>query len=481
MDRSNNILKNLPKWLSNSNNANNNAIVNAIGSEIDLLDELFENFKESLYINSASTEIPYMIYKCVFDFSLRQYTIECDYVEIANSVYSFFTSDKHSILIDYDSNTIYLNKKYDNNIVIKLINDNNIQYINCSFVPHHIWNCFDEFALMFSIKRRIYENGEYEDNESLKKRIFDAINNRSNSSIERIKDIIANELNIQKTDVDIVNIFDIPKYNNKSLNKDFIDVIKAINEKYKYNKFYWDTNIDELTTKNLSYAPRILFNALDNIPNEFIQNGVGDNNDLEVDIKNDLSDEQQFNLDLSIIGKKSVTTEYYPAISLMLKSYATGKKILDYPENKIINYSVLASEKISDDVIVTAKSKFEVENNVDFNGSELFNTEIVKSNKIFGFDKPYIITNVKLYSNNNRTQTPIINSITIKYKDTNNNILNKTVNLSQPTNNIDNIDGKLKLSKGTYSITFNSSIAWQKFNKKGLSVTPNGVLMKKKI
>lgn len=159
------------------------------------------------------------------------------------------------------------------------------------------WICF-----AFGIKRKQNDDGTYESNKSLKNRIINYINSDSNNSDDFFESIIANELGLKTSEISIKKMSDMPEYIGTEVNKELIKYIDIFNSKNDIVDFRWDKKQIDFDIVHLSYAPRLMFSGLSNIPDKFIQNGIGQDDDLLVIASKKESSEQQFNAKVSIIG-----------------------------------------------------------------------------------------------------------------------------------------------------------------------------------
>src|SRR5690606_24625618 len=94
--------------------------------------------------------------------------------EITNLHDFYASNDSYIYIIDYDENIIYFRENYDEVVIKEKVIKENYDFVVINeklyrnLLPHHVWNVFDEFALLLNLRRR-----ELETNEELKERILD--------------------------------------------------------------------------------------------------------------------------------------------------------------------------------------------------------------------------------------------------------------------------------------------------------------------
>src|SRR5690606_26483289 len=94
-------------------------------------------------------------------------------------------NDSYIYIIDYNENIIYFKENYDFVVI------DGKSYEN--LLPHHVWNVFDEFALLLNLRRR-----ELETNEELKERILDVFRFPGNATKIGLIRAIGRELGLVK-------------------------------------------------------------------------------------------------------------------------------------------------------------------------------------------------------------------------------------------------------------------------------------------
>ena len=107
--------------------------------------------------------------------------------EITNLHDFYASNDSYIYIIDYNENIIYFKENYDFVVI------DGKSYENENLLPHHVWNVFDEFALLLNLRRR-----ELETNEELKERILDVFRFPGNATKIGLIRAIGRELGLVK-------------------------------------------------------------------------------------------------------------------------------------------------------------------------------------------------------------------------------------------------------------------------------------------
>lgn len=212
---------------------------------------------------------------------------------------------------------------------------NNFKYTS-KLTKVHIWNIFDEFALMSSLER--FEN---ETNKELMQRCFAVFKNKPNSTEQGIKNTIINTLTnylpLTNSDIKIETLNQNNIYLNDDIYGNIYERLAQFNKDFFRTKV-WDISLWEHNFKKLDFIPVEWDTKLD-----FYQIGTGQNNDLITKI----SDSNNSTTNLKITGyeasqilindyvhKHNITKE----IPLKLTQYKNELK------SKTIEYKILASE-----------------------------------------------------------------------------------------------------------------------------------------
>lgn len=245
---------------------------------------------------------------------------------------------------------------------------------------HHVWNIFDEFALLVGLTRL-----KGESNARLKERILDVFDNPGGVTHEGLRNGIARELGLEKNKVSIVDFHD-QAFGSEFVHNDgrptskLVKYAKEVNEQLK---FTWDNlNLGDaywfsIEQENLGihYLPHIwdvdtsLFSR-----NEF-QSGVGDvdGGDLKVTGPSTQESARGFKAYVSLIGYIEQVEEFFPELAFQYKIYAKGKILDEVYEEEPYRYTVEAAEVFNQDWQVIGHQDFPY----------TFRTEFEDKNKFF--------------------------------------------------------------------------------------------------
>ena len=207
------------------------------------------------------------------------------------------------------------------------------------FTERALWNIFDEYAMFLGLKR--YKD---ESNKELMQRCLLVFKNRTNSSVEGLKNAIVNAVStkmaIDKDDI----IFEQPNENNLALADDEFENLYERLADFNHDAFKnkrWDMDTWEHNFKKLSWVPHI-WDAQVSV----YQDGTGQNDDLKVRPV-DKNSQAKTNVEVYGYKKSLVAAEEYVRkrsiqrkIPLTLKQYKDQLRILD------INYAVTAEPAV---------------------------------------------------------------------------------------------------------------------------------------
>lgn len=167
-------------------------------------------------------------------------------INITFDMVEFFSSKENLFYYDKEKEIVHFQQPYEKD-ELKLITQNVFE-LKEPLIRHHIWNTFDEFALLMGLERL-----PEEENASLKRRILDVRKNLPGAHHKGLKNDIARQLGLKKSEITI----------NTLKNKDYVDslydkddnprpklkkIIHRINQKLslfwdeaKWDEAYWDT------------------------------------------------------------------------------------------------------------------------------------------------------------------------------------------------------------------------------------------------
>ena len=185
-------IQSFPKWMDirkYPRTANGAKYLQSIIKEQDnVVTELKKYIKDCFlasYIGRESTIIDYAYIAQVGNIDIN--LIKIDKIKITNDP-KLFLNNRETYCLFQDGYIIIDQALIapEDNILYYTYNE---QEYSSTLIKTHIWNIFDEFAMMSSLER--YDN---ETNEELMKRCFLSFSNKPNSSIDGIKNTITNAL-----------------------------------------------------------------------------------------------------------------------------------------------------------------------------------------------------------------------------------------------------------------------------------------------
>lgn len=202
-----------PRWMKlRDKNSNFQRFMNhGIFSELDKADEAIRQDLKNHFLDLADEQMKYISFKThasnfvngddilnIDDSSSYFIKYKNKLIPLTTSQKEFYLESSEVCLYERETDIIYFEQPYDIGN-IEIIKNGNTYYTSTRELErHHIWNVFDEFALLFDIRRLPEEN-----NASLKKRVFDAGINPGNSTEMGLQNHVARELGLSKGSVSI--------------------------------------------------------------------------------------------------------------------------------------------------------------------------------------------------------------------------------------------------------------------------------------
>lgn len=260
----------LPRWMKvRDKDSNFQQIVNYAGArKLDDLHEKISAVIKNKFIGLADIHTKYIAFKTKISnfegFELKgnpdNYTFKYKgkYIPITLKEVEFATSKKELAYYNTKTKIVYFAQPYKHNITeddnnLKVINKETKKeyYLKKELIRHDIWNPFDEFAYLFDLKRL-----PEEDNKSFKERILDVNKNPGNSTKEGLRNHIARELGIDKSEVVIEELCD-DSYRQSMMYPDGVDeklisIVRYIKENIPlfWNELTWDEGYWDIVDKN---------------------------------------------------------------------------------------------------------------------------------------------------------------------------------------------------------------------------------------
>ena len=424
----------------------------------------------------------------------------------SNSIYDFYMIGSDKFYLDIENEILYFKERY------PTLRINGALFDGATIEEHHVWGPLDEIGLLFGCPRIRHER-----NQEYIKRLNDVFSNPGNATIDGLANYISRSLGIKKEEV-VINSLNDDNYvssmikENGSIDTDLKESIKIAN---KINTFgmdsYWEI-LDEAGS-GIKYLPMIWDNGFTGWEDNYIQNGIGDTDDLEIIAPSLESKTQDFTYALYAEGLNYPDKKIYPEHKFNIKLYGEGYKYDTGYSPETFHYTVTASELIPLQFDVTADKLYYHNYQFDYNPiiqvkdmidgnyypySYISTDNIIITNGSYvpNKNKRYLQLAIRLETNDLKTLTPEVISATIKYRkgDKINSIkltTSDTVSYDEINNEaiigfnaVDNWDDteytgirfrndtndsyrtdtnsneNLVLTKGEYSKTYNSSGDW---------------------
>lgn len=265
-----------------------------VGNDLDSFDSQLDGINLNSFLSTANEDIPAWGYVS-YGIPAAGLSFLGDSIKLAKA--SSLSSLRGSRVSDY----IYYHNLIDSQIItLRKYNVLKIDNIFYSQEPTLLFNIFDEFGARVGLKRLYLE-----ENSNFKKRILDTYINIPSVTIEGLKRTLRRELDIwraygatpdsnyQGATPEILEIVDIesstPYFSDiGNPEKSFYDFVKNINETYPSNAGYvkWEEGIWDyagLANEGVDYIPFVYDNATP--LGDFYQPGVGDFEDLKIEIQ----------------------------------------------------------------------------------------------------------------------------------------------------------------------------------------------------
>jgi len=446
----------MPQWMKMAKDPNSVGaqFLNVFGIEFKELEDYMESLINNKYIGTAELSQLDIVYKVPLaksqlldmeDFFTISYNKDNqDYTVFAcETVRQFYLQEEdftNRAIVDREIGFLYLkiDKEFRDNAEniekpFDFLEINGTHHYEYSL--HHIWNTFDEFGMLLGLYRHHAER-----NEEFKERILDVFRNPGNSTRQGLINGVSRELGLLKEDVTVNEL------NNAAFKNSMLDEYGRPSKKMrsyidKMNKvfgFTWDNmawgeafwkSIEE-ENLGLDYLPHVWDAPLDAWLDTDFQSGVGSETDLYISAPKNESNIREFKTYVGLRGTEDREELSDPEISFKYKIQAKGIILNEEYEPEEFKYTVIAGEIIPISLIIRAYQRFLYSNVIDFNpetsGYEIDadnNVEIIKGTD--NLSKTDDTNNwYRLYAElttGDRTVTPRLESITVKWKAKNSN------------------------------------------------------------
>lgn len=318
-------------------------VINAVAGEwLNALEQDLSYTALQKFITTADLNQPDWIY-FASDIPDYVYRVEGDGVLLANTVdlKEFYAQSEtdDAYWWDTDRDVLYVNKNYDSLTV------NGTSY---SLTPQHVWNWYDEFGLRLDLPRHFLEG-----NESYRHRILDIYQNRPGVGVEAFKLALRRELNIWLAEgatpysdysgatPEVLEIEDLEHatdfYAYDGLPKDKMrKLVEELAERYpttwgyfRWNKAFWDIGGVAERPDDYGKGYDVLpyrFDASPSLPDDYLQSGVGDANDLYIHRPDEITGAREFNATLKLRGRYQTERTEYPEVTINGYIYGTADR-----------------------------------------------------------------------------------------------------------------------------------------------------------
>lgn len=436
----------LPQWMKMAKDPESVGaqFLDAFGFEFEDIERYMHHCLENQFIGTANIgdidfcyKVPLALPK-VADFSqLRiQASILLEGVRVplmqVDSLKHFYESDDLVCILDREEGYLYVSVPDDMkergifHPFDAIDVDSTLHY---DYSIHHIWNVFDEFALLVGISRLPGER-----NAGFKERILDVFRKPGNSTTQGMLNALSRELGVSKDEI-VVGSLANPTYMNTLMNPDgtpskkLMDYVDSINKSlgFTWDNMNWgDAYWRSLEESNMGfyYLPHIWDGFSPLWKDHEIQSGVGSGDDLLVTAPKEEESTRNFKAYVGLRGTVPNAETLYPEMRFKYKIVAKGKvpneeyKIEDY------KYSIISSEIIHLSYLLTATKNFLYQSQVnwidhayvfaDMNNPSM---EIVTGEDVLHKQTdPYVKLHVEM-ATSDRTKTPSLQELTIQWED----------------------------------------------------------------
>ncbi len=355
-------------------------------------------------------------------------------IKLFDTLSEFYSapSEDHSSILDSDEGILYIRPSTDLIDANKtapydyMIIDGATHY---DMILHHIWNAFDEFALLLGLQRLYGER-----NTQFKDRILDVFTNPGNSTKDGLLNAISRELGIDKTTITVNELTDTA-FKNSLLNIDGTPTKKLVGYAEKINKvlgFSWDNmawdeaywrSIEEANV-GFDYLPHVWDASMDLWTTEEFQSGVGDGDDLFVTAPVQQDDIRTFDYYVGLRGVKKSGQLIYPEHSFKYKITATGTILNQESKPQDYKYTIISSEIIDLYFVLRAFQQYMHNDVLDFSNTTAWqfdsgnNLEVVNGSTVMNPKADTIVEVQALLKTTSKVATPTLDSLTISWKDT---------------------------------------------------------------
>lgn len=441
-----NIMEKFPSWMKMARDQKSNGaqFLDVFGMSLERFKIELDAIVNDFYIGTARTDMIDILYKIplatekIPDFdsfisvNIYEKTNTITTVKHCNTIREFYSYDDFlspRTFLDRSQGMLYLRVNFeyypDVNQPFDYVEVNGTKQYD--LILHHVWNAFDEIGLLVGLSRLFGET-----NEKFKERILDVFKNPANSTASGIKNGLARELGLSKSEIQ-VNYLSDHAFLDTLTNKDgtptkrLISYAKQINETLKFT--YDEMNFGEaywysLEQDNLGiyYLPHIWDVDTTVLPDSFFQSGVGADEDLLVHPPIEQENKRTFKAYIGLMGFYENAEELYPEISFRYKIYAKGKVPDKSYKEQPFKYTIEASELVQQPFQIKGEQEFDYNHRIDFfdpNAVTAVESDLdfIKSNDFLHETTDNIMKLTVRMSTTDETKSPNIPELNIIYED----------------------------------------------------------------
>lgn len=329
-----NMKKHFPRWMDirRKTSSSGSILLESIADETSNISNAIDEYKKDFfldkYMNNEDSILTFIYKATVGSIEQEKIVLINPDIEIVIDQETFYSKDNVCLYLD---GIMYFKENYEE---VQYAIEGYKSYT--SLKKMHVWNVFDEFAVFVGLRRY-----QWETNKELLNRILSKSNKTINSSENGLKEsLLMNLVNIapelSKEDILIERPTPENLMNYYNEFENILDHLNSINRDVYKNK-KWDIDTWNFSIKSVDYIPH----AWDVVLDSYI-NGVGDNDDLKVEI---IDDTTTTDATLSFYKKsKTVVNSYVRNNNIKEKLKLTLRKYNTYNKSCNVNYKITASE-----------------------------------------------------------------------------------------------------------------------------------------
>ena len=390
-----NMMAKFPSWMQMAKDADSIGaqFLDVFGITLNEFKQEMDEVVENFYIETAHTDMIDLLYKIPLSSPTILDMESIDYVNLehhdgytqmvfsSRNLRDFYHRQAAlpKFYVDRPSGYLYLRVDLEqiadvNNPFQAVIVNNAPQY---ETLLHHVWNAFDEFALLLGLHRLPGER-----NLQLKNRILDVFENPGGVTTAGIRNGLSRDLGLLREEVQVIPFQDKAFAGELILpdgtpSKKMMGYAKQINDTLK---FTWDTmNFGEaywfsLEQENLGihYLPHIWDVDTSLFQTEEFRSGIGYGSDLLVSAPVEQASTRAFKAYVGLMGYYEQSENIYPEIAFQYKIYAKGKILQEEYAEQPFSYTVEAAETFDQNYRVIASQDFDYTLRTNFGDSDTF-------------------------------------------------------------------------------------------------------------